>query len=44
VPEKAEAFPVGALPGYHELRFFVAMMSWLAAPDRERLRFFRPIT
>jgi hypothetical protein len=45
VPEKAEAFLRWALlPASDELLTSVAICPWLAAPDRERLRFFRPIT
>jgi hypothetical protein len=45
VPEKAEAFLRMALCAAScELPPFVAMMTWLAAPASERLRFFRPIT
>jgi hypothetical protein len=45
VPEKAEGFPsLRSVRDTTSYLSFVAMMSWLAAPDRESLRFFRPIT
>jgi hypothetical protein len=44
VPEKAEAFPDGALAGILRAAIICGNDYMLAAPDRERLRFFRPIT
>jgi hypothetical protein len=42
VPEKAEAFLREALlPASHELPPYVAMMRWLAAPDRRKASFFQ---
>jgi hypothetical protein len=42
VPEKAEAFLREALlPASDELRSFVAMMRWLAAPDQRKASFFQ---
>jgi hypothetical protein len=42
VPEKAEAFLREALcAASHELPPFVAMMSWLAAPDQRKASFFQ---
>jgi hypothetical protein len=42
VPEKAEAFLRWALlPASYELRSFVAVMTWLAAPDRRKASFFQ---
>jgi hypothetical protein len=42
VPEKAEAFLREALcAASDEQRFFVAMMTWLAAPDQRKASFFQ---
>jgi hypothetical protein len=42
VPEKAEAFLREALlPASDELRSFVAMITWLAAPDQRKASFFQ---
>jgi hypothetical protein len=42
VPEKAEAFlRVALCAASYELRSFVAMMRWLAAPDQRKASFFQ---